>query len=98
MSSVAIRGSLPALSQHCTVVTGHCVHLWTDCRCPVPSGPGGRNLKYGCARVFQAAYQGHFEPGSVCPVGWEPLMPQPLMRRIARRVVQGAVMAAGILV
>src|ERR1700716_501464 len=57
-----------------------------------------KNLRYRRVRVFQAADEGHFESGSVCPVGWELLMPQPLVRHIARRAVQGAIVAAGILV
>src|SRR6266576_3341325 len=49
--------------------------------------------------MFRATGGGHFGPRPVVsPAERELLMPQPILRHIARRAVQGAILAAGILI
>src|SRR5437763_6520883 len=49
--------------------------------------------------MFRATGGGHFGPRPVVsPAEQELLMPQPILRHIARRAVQGAILAAGILI
>src|SRR3954453_22450467 len=72
--------------------------LWTDRKCPVPGGHSEKTCDMGASACFRPLMRGTSSRVRSCPVGWELLMPQPLMRHIARRAVQGAIVAAGILV
>src|SRR5436190_24289198 len=55
-------------------------------------------LKYiapACFGLVVAGISGRLRSSTV---GWELLMPQPVLRHVARRAVQGAILAAGILI
>src|SRR5580658_5098811 len=78
-------------------MTGQYVHLRTDLPCPASDDHSGIGLKYRMPACLGPLLLG---TGSrVWPVlGGELLMPQPILRHIARRAVQVAITAAGILV
>src|ERR1700759_4380691 len=68
-------------------------------QCPVPGDRGEKSLKSGPPACFGALMGGiGAGSGPVCPGGEELLMPQPILRYIARRAMQVAIAAAGILV
>src|ERR1700761_2439361 len=68
-------------------------------KCPVPGDRGEKSLKSGPPACFGALMGGiRAGSGPVCPGNGELLMPQPIVRLIARRAMHVAIAAAGILV
>src|SRR5262249_56073892 len=64
-------------------------------QCPFPGGLEEKRPELRLTRVFRVAGEGHLRS---CPSSGELLMPQPVVRLIARRAMQVAIAAAGILV
>src|ERR1700726_1960612 len=65
---------------------------------PAPGDYSENRLKYGCAPRFRLLMMGTESQVWSVPVVRELLMPQPILRHVARRAVQVAIVAAGMLV